>query len=49
LPDALIAATALVLDFPLITADDGFQKASELKLIAYKHSAKPADPKTGDR
>lgn len=33
LPDALIAATALVYNIPLITADKGFSKISELDLI----------------
>jgi predicted nucleic acid-binding protein len=31
-PDAIIAATAIVCDIPLITADVGFKKISELKL-----------------
>ena len=33
LPDAIIAATALVNDIPLITADKGFSKVKELDLI----------------
>jgi predicted nucleic acid-binding protein len=33
LPDAIIAATALYLDLPLLTADEGFKKVPELKLI----------------
>ena len=33
LPDAIIAATALYLDLPLLTADTGFQKIQDLKLI----------------
>jgi predicted nucleic acid-binding protein len=33
LPDAIIAATAIYLDLPLLTADTGFQKIQELKLI----------------
>ncbi len=33
IPDAIIAATALYLDLPLLTADAGFQKIPELKLI----------------
>ena len=33
LPDAIIAATALYLDLPLLSADIGFRKISGLKLI----------------
>ena len=33
LPDAIIAATALYLDLPLLTADLGFERIPELKLI----------------
>lgn len=33
LPDAIIAATALYLDLPLLTADIGFRKIPKLKLI----------------
>jgi predicted nucleic acid-binding protein len=33
LPDAVIAATCLVFDIPLVTADKGFSKISELDLI----------------
>lgn len=33
LPDAIIAATAIVCKIPLITADKGFSKISELELI----------------
>lgn len=33
LPDAIIAATAIVYDTPLITADKGFSKIIELDLI----------------
>jgi predicted nucleic acid-binding protein len=33
IPDAIIAATALYLDLPLLTADSGFRKIHELKLI----------------
>ena len=47
LPDALIAATALVLDIPIITADKGFQKINELKLVFYNQSAKLGDTKAG--
>lgn len=33
LPDAIIAATGLVYDMPLVTADKGFSKIIELDLI----------------
>lgn len=33
LPDAIIAATGLVYDIPLITADKGFSKITELDLV----------------
>ena len=33
LPDAIIAATGLVYDMPLVTADKGFSKVIELDLI----------------
>ncbi len=33
LPDAIIAATSIANDLPLITADIGFKRISELKLI----------------
>lgn len=33
LPDAIIAATALYLDLPLLTADSGFKKVKDLELI----------------
>lgn len=33
LPDAIIAATAIYLDMPLLTADSGFRKIQNLKLI----------------
>ncbi len=33
LPDAIIAATSLYLDLPLLTADVGFKKIPDLKLI----------------
>jgi len=33
LPDAIIAATALYLDLPLLTADAGFKKIPDIKLI----------------
>ena len=33
LPDAIVAASCLVYDLPLVTADKGFSKISELDLI----------------
>ncbi len=33
LPDAIIAATSIYLDLPLLTADTGFRNIPELKLI----------------
>ena len=33
LPDAIIAATSLYLDLPLLTADAGFEKIQDIKLI----------------
>lgn len=36
LPDAIIAATAVAYDIPLITADQGFEKIKELDLILIK-------------
>lgn len=36
LPDTIIAATALVYDLPLITADKGFTKILELDLILFE-------------
>ena len=33
LPDAIIAATSLVYDIPLFTADKGFSKIAELDLV----------------
>lgn len=36
LADAIIAATSLTFDIPLITADKQFQKIEELNLIAYQ-------------
>ena len=38
LPDAVIAATALVLDVPLITSDKQFKTVEDIKLITYQHS-----------
>ncbi|MBK0380759.1 type II toxin-antitoxin system VapC family toxin [Mucilaginibacter segetis] len=37
LPDALIAATAIVYNMPLITADKQFKTVKELNLISYQH------------
>ncbi len=36
LPDSIIIASALYLDFPLITADNDFKKVEELSLIHYE-------------
>ena len=36
LPDSIIIASALYLDFPLITADTDFKKVDELALIHYE-------------
>jgi predicted nucleic acid-binding protein len=36
LPDSIVAATALYLDLPLITADKGFEKIHELNLMMYE-------------
>lgn len=36
LADAVIAATAIVFEIPLITADKQFKKISDLSLIAYE-------------
>lgn len=36
LPDSIVAATALYLDIPLITADKGFKKIEELNLVHYE-------------
>jgi len=36
LPDAIIAATAIILDLPLITADKGFKKVDGLTLILFE-------------
>ncbi len=36
LPDAIVAASALFLDLPLITADKGFKKVKELDLFLYE-------------
>lgn len=42
LADAIIAATALTFDFPLITADKQFKTIEALKLITYQHDTKLA-------
>jgi predicted nucleic acid-binding protein len=44
LADTVIAATAIALNMPIITADKQFKTVSGLKLIAYQHGA---DPKNG--
>lgn len=36
LPDAIVAATAEYLDLPLLTADNGMDKISELNVLLYK-------------
>ncbi|MCB0431447.1 MAG: type II toxin-antitoxin system VapC family toxin [Flavobacteriales bacterium] len=36
LPDCIIAATAIYLDIPLITADQGFKKIKSLDIILYE-------------
>ena len=36
LPDSIIAATALYLNVPLLTADKGFKKIKELNLLLYE-------------
>ncbi|PZX36856.1 hypothetical protein LX97_03321 [Nonlabens dokdonensis] len=38
LPDSIIIATALYLDFPLITADVEFKKVEELTLVLYENN-----------
>jgi predicted nucleic acid-binding protein len=38
LPDSIIIATALYLDFPLITSDIEFKKVEELTLVLYENS-----------
>lgn len=38
LADAIIAATALAFNMPLITADKQFKVVDKLKLITYQHS-----------
>ena len=35
-PDAIVAATAIFLSLPLITADKGFEKISDLDLMVYQ-------------
>jgi predicted nucleic acid-binding protein len=35
-PDAIVAATAIYINLPLITADKGFEKITDLNLILYK-------------
>ena len=40
LPDAIVAATAIHLQIPLITADKDFEKVEELMLYLYQPDAK---------
>jgi len=43
LADAVIAATAIAFDMPIITADKQFKTVEGLKLIAYQQSINPAN------
>lgn len=45
LADAVIAATALAFDMPLITADKQFKTVDKLNLITYQHEIHPTDRK----
>jgi len=45
LADAVIAATALAFDMPLITADQQFKTVDKLKLITYQHGKQLTDRK----
>jgi predicted nucleic acid-binding protein len=45
LADAVIAATALAFDMPLITADKQFKIVDNLKLITYQHGGQLANRK----
>jgi predicted nucleic acid-binding protein len=36
LPDSIIAATSLFMEIPLLTADKGFQKISQLNLALFE-------------
>ncbi len=36
LPDCIVAASALYLDLPIITADKDFKKIKELNLMLYE-------------
>ena len=36
LPDAIIAATAKIMDLPLFTADSDFKKLEDLQLLIYE-------------
>ena len=38
LPDAIIAGTSKFLDIPLITADKGFEKISDVEIFFYNHN-----------
>jgi len=39
LADAIIAATSLAFNFPLITSDKQFKTIKELNLISYQHNS----------
>ncbi len=41
LPDAIVAATAIYLDLPLLSADQGFSKVPELQLLLLKPNQFP--------
>jgi hypothetical protein len=44
LADAIIAATAIAFNMPIITADRQFKTVNRLKLIAYQHNINLKDP-----
>jgi predicted nucleic acid-binding protein len=44
LADAIIAATAIAFNMPIITADKQFKTVNRLKLIAYEHNVNLTDP-----
>lgn len=46
LADAIIVASSIAFDMPLISADNDFKKIGKLKIIEYQQNAKPADPKS---
>jgi predicted nucleic acid-binding protein len=45
LADAIIAATSIIFNMPMITADKQFKTIDELILTTYQHDIKPADTK----